>query len=223
MKRIGIAFTIAIIIVATYHLKPTNSKDESSPLTAQTASQRPPLTKSPELGIQPEENLLNNDPAIQQNQLHKETENHNEEESQLEASNIIVDQEQLTRLIIDSNDAVDREAVQQIFNDDLRQLINQIEALDEINETAKQRYGLLADNLASLAEIQIYEQEYACADRVCVLSLTANKLEQQVVDKISEFDKNITFIKQTELSSGETRFEALYIQTDDPSKLVFQR
>ncbi|MCG9698118.1 hypothetical protein [Shewanella sp. Isolate11] len=128
---------------------------------------------------------------------------------------------QLVAKIIDAQEVVDGEQIKKLLSEDLEAYVELIESLDNYDTISQQRLTALADRLAHLPEA-IYSEKYACADRICALSLTTDTISQQSIDKLSEFDKNYAFIKQTQLDSGETQFQAIYLQTDDPSTMRFK-
>ncbi|QYJ97698.1 hypothetical protein K0J45_00060 [Shewanella alkalitolerans] len=128
---------------------------------------------------------------------------------------------QLVAQIIDAQEVVDGEQIKKLFDQDLEAYVDLIESLDNHDATSQQRQTALADRLTRLRET-IYSEKYACGDRICVLSLTTDTISQQSIDKLSEFDKNYAFIKQTQLDTGETQFQAIYLQTDDPSTMRFK-
>ncbi|ABO21885.1 hypothetical protein SHLO109777_14955 [Shewanella loihica] len=127
----------------------------------------------------------------------------------------------LVAQIIDAQGVVDGEQIKKLFDEDLEAYVDLIESLDNHDATSQQRQTALADRLTHLPET-IYSEKYACGDRICVLSLTTDTISQQSIDKLSEFDKNYAFIKQTQLDTGETQFQAIYLQTDDPSTMRFK-
>ncbi|QYJ82478.1 hypothetical protein [Shewanella aegiceratis] len=128
---------------------------------------------------------------------------------------------QLVAQIIDAQGVVDGEQIKKLFDQDLEAYVDLIESLDNYDATSQQRQTALSDRLTRLPET-IYSEKYACGDRICVLSLTTDTISQQSIDKLSEFDKNYAFIKQTQLDTGETQFQAIYLQTDDPSTMRFK-
>ncbi|MCG9719892.1 hypothetical protein [Shewanella sp. Isolate7] len=128
---------------------------------------------------------------------------------------------QLVAQIIDAQGIINGEQIKQLLNQDLQAYVELIESLDNYDTTSQQRQTVLADRLAHFLEA-IYSEKYACGDRICALSLTTDTISQQSIDKLSEFDKNYAFIKQTRLDTGETQFQAIYLQTDDPSTMRFK-
>ncbi|MCG9748537.1 hypothetical protein [Shewanella sp. Isolate8] len=128
---------------------------------------------------------------------------------------------QLVAQIIDAQGVVDGEQIKKLFDKDLEAYVDLIESLDNYDAIGQQRQSALADRLTRLPKT-IYSEKYACGDRICVLSLTTDTISQQSIDKLSEFDKNYAFIKQAQLDTGETQFQAIYLQTDDPSTMRFK-
>ena len=128
---------------------------------------------------------------------------------------------QLVEQIIDAQGIIDGAQIKKLLNKDLQAYVELIESLDNYDTNSLQRQTALADRLAHLPEA-IYSEKYACGDRICALSLTTDTISQQSIDKLSEFDKNYAFIKQTRLDTGETQFQAIYLQTDDPSTMRFK-
>ncbi|CAM4042919.1 hypothetical protein [Shewanella aquimarina] len=158
--------------------------------------------------------------------LMSDTDSGNKIDTDTPESNEVEDDKQtsaklLVAQIIDAQGVVDGEQIKKLFDKDLEAYVDLIESLDNYDATSQQRQTALADRLTRLPET-IYSEKYACGDRICVLSLTTDTISQQSIDKLSEFDKNYAFIKQTQLDTGETQFQAIYLQTDDPSTMRFK-
>ncbi|QYK12966.1 hypothetical protein K0I63_00055 [Shewanella rhizosphaerae] len=158
--------------------------------------------------------------------ISENTDGGNEIDTDTPESNEVEDDKQtsakvLVAQIIDAQGVVDGEQIKKLFDKDLEAYVDLIESLDNYDATSQQRQTALADRLTRLPET-IYSEKYACGDRICVLSLTTDTISQQSIDKLSEFDKNYAFIKQTQLDTGETQFQAIYLQTDDPSTMRFK-
>lgn len=158
--------------------------------------------------------------------LMSDTDGGNKIDTDTPESNEVEDDKQisaklLVAQIIDAQGVVDGEQIKKLFDKDQEAYVDLIESLDNYDATSQQRQTALADRLTRLPET-IYSEKYACGDRICVLSLTTDTISQQSIDKLSEFDKNYAFIKQTQLDTGETQFQAIYLQTDDPSTMRFK-
>ncbi|QYJ93844.1 hypothetical protein [Shewanella spartinae] len=158
--------------------------------------------------------------------LMSDTDGGNKIDTDTPESNEVEDDKQisaklLVAQIIDAQGVVDGEQIKKLFDKDLEAYVDLIDSLDNYDATSQQRQTALADRLTHLPET-IYSEKYACGDRICALSLTTDTISQQSIDKLSEFDKNYAFIKQTQLDTGETQFQAIYLQTDDPSTMRFK-
>lgn len=143
--------------------------------------------------------------------------NHSDNQAPL----VITSSKQLVAQMIDDNDIIDGQQVTKLLNGDFADYVDLIQSQENQDEMGSKRQASLADSLANLQET-IYSEKYACAGRICTLSLTTDTMSQQSIDKLSEFDKNYAFIKQTQLDTGETLFQAIYLQTDDPSTMRFK-
>ncbi|MCG9739301.1 hypothetical protein L1D32_14140 [Shewanella insulae] len=128
---------------------------------------------------------------------------------------------QLVAQIIDANGVIDAGQIERVLGKDLEAYVDLIDSLDNYDGISQRRQTALADRLSHLPET-IYSEKYACGDRICALSLTTDTISQQSIDKIRDFDKNYAFIKQTQLDTGETQFQAIYLRTDDPSTMHFK-
>ncbi|MCG9755277.1 hypothetical protein L1D40_08620 [Shewanella insulae] len=128
---------------------------------------------------------------------------------------------QLVAQIIDANGVIDAGQIERMLGKDLEAYVDLIDSLDNYDGISQQRQTALAGRLSHLPET-IYSEKYACGDRICALSLTTDTISQQSIDKIRDFDKNYAFIKQTRLDTGETQFQAIYLQTDNPSTMHFK-
>ncbi len=210
------ASAIAYLMLEADHAQ---SRDETKIPIAQTDQDRSAQGQSP---AQPQtSSKVETESLISEN-----TDSGNKVDTDTPKSNEVKDDKQtsakaLVAQIIDAQGVVDGEQIKKLFDQDLDAYVDLIESLDNNDATSQQRQTALADRLTHLPET-LYSEKYACGDRICVLSLTTDTISQQSIDKLSEFDKNYAFIKQTQLNTGETQFQAIYLQTDDPSTMRFK-
>jgi len=168
--------------------------------------------------VPPTEPLTNNDGAEQLQELTTRDEQVQAQDEELEP----ISGEEISSLFIDDDNVINGGAVERLLREELEQFIVRISALEQ-DEMGANRVSLLGDTLLALTDTRIYSQQFGCTGRICALTLVTDNLPQQVTDKIAKFDDNYTFIRRIESENGDIKFQAIYLQTHDPSTMSFRQ
>ncbi|OEG73984.1 hypothetical protein BEL05_20015 [Shewanella colwelliana] len=168
--------------------------------------------------VPPMEPLTNNDEAEQSQELTTRDEQVQAQDEELEP----ISGEDISSLFIDDDNVINGGAVERLLREELDQFIVRITALEQ-DEMGANRMSLLGDTLSTLTDTSIYSQQFGCTGRICALTLVTDNLPQQVTDKIAKFDDNYTFIRRVESENGDIKFQAIYLQTHDPSTMSFRQ
>ncbi|MDK2594609.1 hypothetical protein [Pseudoalteromonas obscura] len=115
--------------------------------------------------------------------------------------------------------AVSKQTIDDVFANDFQELFNEMRNV-EYTEQAEERKIALENKLLTVESITSYELE--CAASVCALefSYSGDDSENQFAH-IAEFAKNYSFEQYKNVPDNEDKVRAVYIATDDPSKLQF--
>lgn len=168
--------------------------------------------------VPPTEPLTNNYGAEQIKELTTRDEQEQAQDEELEP----ISGEEISSLYIDDDNVINGGAVERLLREELEQFIVRISALEQ-DEMGANRVSLLGDTLLALTDTRIYSQQFGCTGRICALTLVTDNLPQQVTDKIAKFDDNYTFIRRVESENGDIKFQAIYLQTHDPSTMSFRQ
>ncbi|MDK1287340.1 hypothetical protein [Pseudoalteromonas umbrosa] len=115
--------------------------------------------------------------------------------------------------------AVSKQTIDDVFANDFQELFNEMRNV-EYTEQAEERKIALENKLLTVEGITSYELE--CAASVCALEFTysVDDPENQFTH-IAEFAKNYIFEQYKNVPDNEDKVRAVYIATEDPSKISF--
>ncbi|GIU18713.1 hypothetical protein TUM4644_05520 [Shewanella colwelliana] len=215
MKLHHLIFAITTIALCAILITAFYSSQQSSPVVALEDSIQ---SKQQTTATLPTEPLTNNDEAEQSQELTTRGEQVQAQDEELEP----ISGEEISSLFIDDDNVINGGAVERLLREELDQFIVRITALEQ-DEMGANRMSLLGDTLSTLTDTRIYSQQFGCTGRICALTLVTDNLPQQVTDKIAKFDDNYTFIRRVESENGDIKFQAIYLQTHDPSTMSFRQ
>ncbi|ABV85338.1 hypothetical protein [Shewanella pealeana] len=132
----------------------------------------------------------------------------------------LIDEASINALFVDEQGTVDSSAMTHVLTVGMADFIEQASRLQTSSELAVNRQEKLNQQLIILKDLAIYDQHVACSGRICALSLTTNEVTENNRKLLSEFDNNNSFVNSTINSTGEVEFKAIYLHSEDPSKLV---
>lgn len=133
-------------------------------------------------------------------------------------ANSFSNSDQLTSAYLNENGSVSRAALDDTFNvGNFNELIERVKSIEQ-SESAAFRESTLADKLINLAGVNIYSENYSCAGKICTVSFDFEGKDEDV-EELSKFSKNYSFKNIVEDEYGYKKFKAIYIETDDPSRL----
>lgn len=128
--------------------------------------------------------------------------------------------ESITNAFVLENDVISKDALQDFFTiENLDELILTIKNIPPTEQSETREYQL-SQNLKVFDKTNYYAESYACAGRICTLSLNYDELKKEELTEFSKFSKNYTFTNTSINEYGEKQLKAIYIATDDPSKLT---
>ena len=219
MKKIVISF-VALAVVAYLYFTAfdtettttvTNTENSSVSINKPSSHQQilieavqTPVDSAPENIINQDVNDGNNDDFFRQL-------NHLTEKNFHSA-------EQFTSAYLNDDGEVSKVALEDTFNiNDFTALIERIDSIEKTEEVSL-RESLLSDSIYTLDGVQIHSESYACAGKICVVSFDFEGNDEKA-GELSQFTGNYSFTNIVAGDNGAKKFKAVYIETDDPSRL----
>ena len=98
--------------------------------------------------------------------------------------------------------------------------MNNVRGAEETDNSIEREVKLL-EMLSQIRTNDVYAEDFACRGKVCAMSFHHEANSDFDLDKLSTFDENYLFTNTSKDESGSTVTRVLFIQTDNPSQLVF--
>lgn len=98
--------------------------------------------------------------------------------------------------------------------------LNKVRVAEETDNSIEREVKLL-EMLNQIRTNDVYAEDFACRGKVCAMSFHHEANSDFDLDKLSTFDENYLFTNTSKDESGSTMTRVLFIQTDNPSQLVF--
>lgn len=129
-------------------------------------------------------------------------------------------EEKLNSSFLTKNDEVIQAAITGVLeNANMSNFITNITGMERGNHALSRENKL--QQLLVDSKLQMYQESYACAGRVCGIQLTtAAQTSDAELKKLRQFGTNYSFYNITKDEHGNKVLKAVFIETDDASKLT---
>ncbi len=129
--------------------------------------------------------------------------------------------ESVTNSFITDNGQIKQQSVfGAITIPEFHDFLNNVRGAEE-NDNSIVREVKLLEMLSQIRTNDVYAEDFACRGKVCAMSFHHEANSDFDLDKLSTFDENYLFTNTSKDESGSTVTRVLFIQTDNPSQLVF--
>jgi hypothetical protein len=129
-------------------------------------------------------------------------------------------EDHLNSSFLTKNDEVIQGAITGVLeNENMSNFITSVAGMERGNHALSRENKL--QQLLVDSKLQMYQESYACAGRVCGIQLTtAAQTSDAELIKLHQFGTNYSFYNITQDEHGNKVLKAVFIETDDASKLT---
>lgn len=129
-------------------------------------------------------------------------------------------EDQLNSSFLTKNDEVIQAAITGVLgNANMSNFITSVAGMERGNHALSRESKL--QQLLVDSKLQMYQESYACAGRVCGIQLTtAEQTSDAELKKLHRFGTNYSFYNITKDEHGNKVLKAVFIETDDASQLT---
>lgn len=169
-----------------------------------------------------EDELVNSDDEFQ-NSDQPYTQGVEDESSQDEAfidSEVFTSVDELNQFFSPEDGVVIEQNLEDIFSRaEFDELIYQLKILND-GEMSEYNEARLSDHIYDHFANEIFDESFACAGKVCALTLKTTTLQQEEIEYIETYTGHYVFIQNSENEHGESVYNVIFIATSDPSKML---
>jgi len=132
---------------------------------------------------------------------------------------LLTDIDSLNDAFVDGENQVYRNAIVEVFSaESFTDVISGLRSVEE-SEKSIERELQLSSSLSQFRSRSMYDEDFTCRGRICAITFKQDNNDNFDLDRLSKFDSNFVFKNFVDNESGDTQVNAVFIQTDDPSRL----